>query len=64
MVTGAAGSIGSELCVRSPVPPAALIGFDEAETHSSLGQGDGRNFPIWSFIRRLVISPGPTRCSG
>jgi len=33
MVTGAAGSIGSEICRQiAPFRPLAIVGFDEAET--------------------------------
>jgi FlaA1/EpsC-like NDP-sugar epimerase len=51
MVTGAAGSIGSELCRQiARFRPAALIGFDEAETPLfHLGREMGRNFPDLEF---------------
>jgi FlaA1/EpsC-like NDP-sugar epimerase len=51
MVTGAAGSIGSELCRQiARFHPAALIGFDEAETPLfHLGREMGRNFPDLVF---------------
>jgi FlaA1/EpsC-like NDP-sugar epimerase len=47
MVTGAAGSIGSELCRQiARFRPLALIGFDEAETPLfHLGREMSRNFP-------------------
>jgi FlaA1/EpsC-like NDP-sugar epimerase len=34
MVTGAAGSIGSEICRQiAPFHLLAIVGFDQAETH-------------------------------
>ena len=63
MVTGAAGSIGSEICRQiARFDPLALVGFDEAET--PLFQIDRelrQSFPLWCFIRRLATSPAPTR---
>jgi len=51
MVTGAAGSIGSEICRQvAPFQPLALVGFDEAET--PLFQIDRelrRAFPLLAF---------------
>jgi FlaA1/EpsC-like NDP-sugar epimerase len=51
MVTGAAGSIGSELCRQiARFRPLALIGFDEAETPLfHLGREMSRNFPDLVF---------------
>jgi FlaA1/EpsC-like NDP-sugar epimerase len=51
MVTGAAGSIGSELCRQiARFRPLALIGFDEAETPLfHLGREMGRNYPNLVF---------------
>jgi FlaA1/EpsC-like NDP-sugar epimerase len=51
MVTGAAGSIGSELCRQiARFRPLALIGFDEAETPLfHLGREMERNFPDLVF---------------
>ncbi len=55
MVTGAAGSIGSELCRQiAPFGPLALVGFDEAET--PLFQIDRelrRNFPNLTFYPEI-----------
>ncbi len=51
MVTGAAGSIGSELCRQiARFHPAALIGFDAAETPLfQLGRTMARDFPHLEF---------------
>ena len=51
LVTGAAGSIGSELCRQiARFRPLALIGFDEAETPLfHLGREMSRNFPDLVF---------------
>jgi FlaA1/EpsC-like NDP-sugar epimerase len=51
MVTGAAGSIGSELCRQiARFHPLALIGFDDAETPLfHLGREMARNFPDLVF---------------
>jgi FlaA1/EpsC-like NDP-sugar epimerase len=51
MVTGAAGSIGSELCRQiARFRPLALIGFDEAETPLfHLNREMSRNFPDLVF---------------
>jgi FlaA1/EpsC-like NDP-sugar epimerase len=51
MVTGAAGSIGSELCRQiAQFRPLALVGFDEAETPLfSLDRELVRNFPDLVF---------------
>jgi FlaA1/EpsC-like NDP-sugar epimerase len=51
MVTGAAGSIGSELCRQiARFRPLALIGFDEAETPLfHLNREMSRNFPDLMF---------------
>ena len=51
MVTGAAGSIGSELCRQiARFRPLALVGFDEAETPLfHLGREMARNFPDLVF---------------
>jgi FlaA1/EpsC-like NDP-sugar epimerase len=51
MVTGAAGSIGSELCRQiARFRPLALIGFDEAETPLfHLSREMSRNFPDLVF---------------
>jgi FlaA1/EpsC-like NDP-sugar epimerase len=51
MVTGAAGSIGSELCRQiARFHPLALVGFDAAETPLfHLGREMGKNFPALKF---------------
>jgi len=51
MVTGAAGSIGSELCRQiARFHPLALVGFDAAETPLfHLGREMGKNFPDLKF---------------
>ncbi len=51
MVTGAAGSIGSELCRQiARFGPLALVGFDAAETPLfHLAREMGRNFPDMEF---------------
>ena len=66
MVTGAAGSIGSELCRQiARFRPLALIGFDEAETPLfHLGREMGRNFPDLVFHSEIGNITRPTRCSG
>jgi FlaA1/EpsC-like NDP-sugar epimerase len=51
MVTGAAGSVGSELCRQvAAFEPLALVGFDQAETPLIQLQGEmERNFPAVKF---------------
>jgi len=51
MVTGAAGSIGSELCRQiAKFHPLALVGFDEAETPLfQLGRELAKKFPELAF---------------
>jgi FlaA1/EpsC-like NDP-sugar epimerase len=55
LVTGAAGSIGSEICRQiAPFRPLALVGFDEAET--PLFQIDRelrKSFPVLSFHHEI-----------
>jgi FlaA1/EpsC-like NDP-sugar epimerase len=74
MVTGAAGSIGSELCRQiAHFRPLALIGFDAAETPLfQLNREMERNFPDLAFypeigsitrpdtLRRVMQRHGPT----
>jgi FlaA1/EpsC-like NDP-sugar epimerase len=51
MVTGAAGSIGSEICRQiAPFRPLAIVGFDEAETPLfHLDREMARSFPYITF---------------
>jgi FlaA1/EpsC-like NDP-sugar epimerase len=51
MVTGAAGSIGSEICRQiAPFGPLAIVGFDEAETPLfHLDREMARSFPYLTF---------------
>ena len=62
MVTGAAGSIGSEICRQiAPFRPLAIVGFDEAETPLfHLDREMARNFPYISFYPEIgsIISRG------
>ena len=55
MVTGAAGSIGSELCRQiARFNPLALVGFDEAETPLfHLGREMSKNFPDLVFHQEI-----------
>ncbi len=55
MVTGAAGSIGSEICRQiAPFRPLAIVGFDEAETPLfHLDREMARNFPYISFYPEI-----------
>lgn len=55
MVTGAAGSIGSELCRQiARFQPAAIIGFDIAESPLfDLDHGLSRSFPQTSFYPEI-----------
>jgi FlaA1/EpsC-like NDP-sugar epimerase len=55
MVTGAAGSIGSEVCRQiARFRPLAIVGFDEAETPLfHLDRDLGRNFPDLEFFPEL-----------
>lgn len=62
MITGAAGSIGSELCRQiAPFAPSALVGFDQAETPLFHAERKlKRAFPHLSFHAEVgsVTVPG------
>ena len=67
MVTGAAGSIGSELCRQiARFRPLALVGFDEAETPLfHLGRELAKKLPRSGVSsRRSAILPVRIFCSG
>jgi len=59
MVTGAAGSIGSEICRQiAHFRPLAIVGFDEAETPLfHLDREMARSFPYISFYPEIAVSP-------
>jgi FlaA1/EpsC-like NDP-sugar epimerase len=55
MVTGAAGSIGSEICRQiAPFRPLAIVGFDEAETPLfHLDREMAKSFPYLTFYPEI-----------
>ena len=55
MVTGAAGSIGSEICRQiAPFRPLAIVGFDEAETPLfHIDREVAKNFPYVTFYPEI-----------
>jgi FlaA1/EpsC-like NDP-sugar epimerase len=55
MVTGAAGSIGSEICRQiASFRPLAIVGFDEAETPLfHIDKEMARNFPFVTFYAEI-----------
>jgi FlaA1/EpsC-like NDP-sugar epimerase len=55
MVTGAAGSIGSEICRQiAPFRPLAIVGFDEAETPLFLIDREmAKSFPYMTFYPEI-----------
>ena len=62
MVTGAAGSIGSEICRQiAPFRPLAIVGFDEAETPLfHIDREMAKSFPYITFYPEIgsIISRG------
>jgi FlaA1/EpsC-like NDP-sugar epimerase len=55
MVTGAAGSIGSEICRQiAPFRPLAIVGFDEAETPLfHIDREMAKSFPYMTFYPEI-----------